>query len=107
MLYTLALLIADHKNIRLKFHRYVLCLLLNPIFILLYIPIYVDAIFKKNVTWVAIERTKLTPQSQILQTTEGTDVNQSNNQNSQDDAQGQLLQEPEKSQDELLEKTKP
>lgn len=55
-LYTLILLIIERKNIKLRFWRFIICVLTNPIFILLYIPIYVGSLFKKDVVWVPIER---------------------------------------------------
>ena len=55
-LYTLVLLIIERKNIKMTFFRAIICIFSNPLFILLYIPIYISALCKKNVQWVAVER---------------------------------------------------
>lgn len=55
VLYTVCLIIADKKNNNLSFGNALVCCLMNPIFILLYIPIFITSSFKKEVKWVAIE----------------------------------------------------
>lgn len=58
MLYTTCVIIAEHKNINLTFWRGLVCVITNPIFMLLYIPIFCHAMCKKEVKWVAIEHNK-------------------------------------------------
>ncbi len=55
VLYTICVIVADRKNSNLSFKNAFICCLMNPIFILLYIPIFVSSAFKKEVKWVAIE----------------------------------------------------
>jgi len=55
VLYTVCLLIADRKNLNLNFKNALICCLMNPIFILSYVPIYIFSACKKDVKWVAIE----------------------------------------------------
>ncbi len=55
VLYTLAVLLIDKKNSNLTFKNGVICCLMNPIFMILYIPIYIHAMRKKTVEWVPIE----------------------------------------------------
>ncbi len=56
--YTLAVIIAERKHINIHFRRGFVCVLTNPFFMMLYIPIYFSAVFKKEVAWVAIEHNK-------------------------------------------------
>lgn len=58
MLYTVAVIIAERKNINLKFWNGVVCVLTNPVFMMLYLPIYIHAMCKKEVEWKPIEHTK-------------------------------------------------
>ena len=55
VIYTLAVILADRKNINISFKNAIICCLTNPFFMLLYIPIFIIAITKKEVKWVAIE----------------------------------------------------
>lgn len=55
VLYTVAVIVADRKNTNINFKNGLICCLTNPFFMLLYIPIYITALFKKDVKWVAIE----------------------------------------------------
>lgn len=55
VLYTLIVLIADRKNSNIKFLNGVICCFANPFFMLLYIPLYIKALRKKEVAWVPIE----------------------------------------------------
>ncbi len=59
MLYTFVLVLVERKNIKMNFWRSVITIFMNPAFMLLYLPIYVTAFIKKEVTWVAIEHTRI------------------------------------------------
>ncbi len=58
-IYTAVLLIAERKNINITAWHAFVSVLLNPFFMLLYLPIYLHSVFKKEVKWVAIEHNKL------------------------------------------------
>ncbi len=55
MFYTMLLLFGERKRIDLNAKNTFICILMNPIFMALYVPIAVAAIFKKNVTWKVID----------------------------------------------------
>lgn len=61
VLYTSAVLLAERKNIDIRPCRAIVCILMNPFFMLLYIPIAISALSKKEVKWVAIEHDKIVP----------------------------------------------
>lgn len=60
MLYTALALILDRKKINLTFWNGVACVFMNPFFTLMYLPIAIKALFKKDVEWVAIEHKNTT-----------------------------------------------
>ncbi len=59
MLYTFILILVERKNMKMSFWSSIITIFMNPLFMLLYLPIYVTAFFKKEVKWVAIEHTRV------------------------------------------------
>lgn len=55
-LYTLAMLLAERKHINITLKNAIICILMNPFFMALYLPIFLTALFKKEVKWKPIER---------------------------------------------------
>lgn len=53
--YALAMLLAERKHINITFKNAVCTILMNPFFMGLYLPIYLVALFKKEVKWKPIE----------------------------------------------------
>ncbi len=61
-LYTLMILITERKNVKINFWNGIVCVLTNPFFMLMYLPIFICSIFKK-VEWVPIEHSKVLEKS--------------------------------------------
>lgn len=55
VLYTILALLADRKSMDLTFGQKIAITLFNPIFLMMYVPIYARAVFVKEVEWVPIE----------------------------------------------------
>ena len=55
VMYAFVMLLAERKHIKMKFWHKVSCCLMFPIYMALYIPIYIQAMFKKEVEWKPIE----------------------------------------------------
>ena len=53
--YAFVMFLAERKHINITFWHKVSCCLLFPIYMALYIPIYIQSMFKKNVEWKPIE----------------------------------------------------
>lgn len=57
-LYTMCVIIMERKNINLRPWRAFVCIVMNPFYMLMFLPIYIHAACKKDVEWVAIEHNK-------------------------------------------------
>ncbi len=55
--YTVAMLLAEREHISITFWNAVKTCIMNPFFMGLYLPIYIVALFKKEVKWKPIEHT--------------------------------------------------
>lgn len=53
-LYTMALLLAERKHINITFFNGVITCFMNPFFLAIYIPIFINSLFKKEVKWTQI-----------------------------------------------------
>ncbi len=77
-LYTILLICLERKFTKMKFSRAVICFFMNPIFMLLYIPIFVHACCKKEVQWVKIEHNKIVDNSgNVIEAEELTELQES------------------------------
>ena len=52
--YTMALLLAERKHINITFKNALITCFTNPFFLAIYIPIFISALFKKEVKWTQI-----------------------------------------------------
>lgn len=66
VLYTAFLFIVERKRVNIKFSKALVACLTNPIFMMLYIPIFLQAVFSKNVEWTPIAHTTVVTEEQII-----------------------------------------
>ena len=57
--YTAFIFIVERKRIKIKFKNAVVACLMNPIFVCLYVPIFLQAAFSKSVEWLPIEHSQI------------------------------------------------
>lgn len=58
MIFTIVMLIAERKRIKMSFGSKLVCVLANPFFMLTYIPIGIKILFTKQINWDVIDHTK-------------------------------------------------
>jgi hypothetical protein len=66
MVLTFAILIGDRRCYKIGFKTFCETVLLNPLFMILYVPIATQAIFTRELDWVPIERQAVNLEAPII-----------------------------------------